>query len=89
MEPLVDAFKDLAALALTWLPLLFLGLIVYLIWRTVQLMPRVKPNLVEPESQSAVSWDDIAGVDEAAAELQDRSTLLIRVDSKAFLRRRQ
>jgi cell division protease FtsH len=71
----VDRFLDwlgmLGEAALTWLPLVFLGLIVYLIWRTLQVMPRVKPNVVEPASKSAVHWDDIAGVDEAAAELQE------------------
>src|SRR6185312_1997577 len=29
------------------------------------------PTEVEPDSKSAVGWDDIAGVDEAAAELQE------------------
>jgi cell division protease FtsH len=57
--------------ALTWLPLVFLGLIVYLVWRSLALMPRVKPTEVEPDSKSSVTWDDIAGVDEAAAELQE------------------
>ena len=35
------------------------------------LMPRVKPTEVEPDSKSVVTWEDIAGVDEAAAELQE------------------
>ena len=61
----------LGEVALTWLPLVFLGLIVYLIWRTVALMPRVKPHLVDPASESSVNWDDIAGVEDAAAELQE------------------
>ena len=34
-----------------------------------QLMPRVKPTSIEPSSKSAVTWNDVAGVDEAAAEL--------------------
>ena len=71
MELVFDFMDELGNLALTWLPLVFLGLIVYLIWRTLQVMPRVKPNLVEPASKAAVDWEDIAGVDEAAAELQE------------------
>jgi cell division protease FtsH len=71
----VDVFWDwlgmLGELALTWLPLVFLGLIVYLVWRSLALMPRVKPTEVEPDSKSSVTWDDIAGVDEAAAELKE------------------
>ena len=56
---------------LTWLPLLFFGLIAYLLWRTVQLMPRVKPTLVEPHSQSSVTWKDVAGLEEAKGEMQE------------------
>jgi cell division protease FtsH len=63
-----DSVKDSA---LTWLPLVFFGLLVYLVWRTLALMPRVKPTVVEPSSKSSVSWDDVAGVDEVRGELQE------------------
>ncbi len=62
---------DVGQGALTWLPLVFFGLIIWLLWRTLQLMPRIKPRLVEPHSSSSVSWDDVAGVEEARAELQE------------------
>src|ERR687884_1164170 len=71
MDRFGDWLGSLAGFALTWLPLVFFGLIVYLLWRTLEMMPRVKPKLVEPTSKSSVRWDDIAGVDEAAAELQE------------------
>ena len=71
MEAVLDWLGNLAAFALTWLPLVFFGLIVYLLWRSLALMPRVKPTEVVPDSKSSVTWDDIAGVDEAAAELQE------------------
>jgi len=71
VEKIVDILASLGEIALTWLPLVFFGLICYLLWRSLALMPRVKPTEVEPDSKSAVSWDDIAGVDEAAAELQE------------------
>ncbi|MFL5918117.1 MAG: AAA family ATPase, partial [Gaiellaceae bacterium] len=67
----MDFFNSIAEAALTWLPLVFFGLIVYLLWRTLAFMPRVKPAEIDPESKSAVSWEDIAGVDEAASELQE------------------
>jgi cell division protease FtsH len=57
------------AAALTWLPLVFFGLICYLLWRTVQMMPRVKPAQLRPDSASSVSWSDVAGAEEAKAEL--------------------
>src|SRR5271154_3817948 len=60
--------------ALTWIPVLFFLLmcvIVWLLWRTVKLMPRVKPNEITPGSASSVTWNDVAGLDEAKEELQE------------------
>jgi cell division protease FtsH len=72
MMPHAGAFLDqVADVALTWLPILFFGIIVYLLWRTMQLMPRVKPAAIEPNSQSAVGFEDVAGVTEAKAELHE------------------
>jgi cell division protease FtsH len=68
---IVDFLGALPSIALTWLPLVFFGLIIYLLWRTLAFMPRVKPAEIAPESKSSVAWEDIAGVDEAAAELQE------------------
>jgi cell division protease FtsH len=70
--PDVGAILDqVADVALTWLPILFFGVIVYLLWRTLQLMPRVKPSAIEPKSHSSVTFGDVAGVEEAKAELQE------------------
>jgi len=60
--------------AVTWIPVLFFLLmlvVVYLLWRTVKLMPRVKPMQITPGSSSAVTWEQVAGLDEAKAELQE------------------
>src|SRR6478609_4173009 len=57
--------------ALTWLPIAFFAILVFLIWRTIQLMPRVKPNLTEPNSTTSVSFADVAGVEDAKAELEE------------------
>src|SRR5215475_7229872 len=60
--------------AVTWLPVAFFVLmlvVVYLLWRTVKLMPRVKPMEITPGSSSAVTWAEVAGIDEAKAELQE------------------
>src|ERR671938_1113594 len=59
----------IGAAALTWLPLVFFGLICYLLWRTVQMMPRVKPAQLRPDSATSVRWSDVAGAEEAKAEL--------------------
>jgi cell division protease FtsH len=68
----VTHFLDrLPDLALTWLPLVFFGLIVYLLWRTLQLMPRIRPHSVEPNSKSSITWSDVAGLEEVKEELQE------------------
>jgi cell division protease FtsH len=71
VDAVFDFINGLPDFALTWFPLIFFGLIAYFLWRSLALMPRVKPAEIEPQSKSAVSWDDIAGVEDAAAELQE------------------
>src|SRR4051812_29664617 len=61
-------FRDGVA---AWLPLFFailLVLMVYILWRTLQVMPRVTAAKTIVAS-STVSWDDVAGLDEAKEEL--------------------
>jgi cell division protease FtsH len=56
-----------------WLPLFFailLVLMVYILWRTLQVMPRVTAAKTIT-SDSTVSWDDVAGLDEAKEELHE------------------
>jgi cell division protease FtsH len=55
-----------------WWPLLlflFYGLLLYLLWRLLEVMPRVKPASTVEDSTSTIAWSDIAGADEAKAEL--------------------
>src|SRR6476660_7297726 len=63
-----------ADFAVTWLPLSFFGILVltaWLLWKTVGMMPRVRPTHMDSRSKSAVSWDDVAGVEEVRAELME------------------
>jgi cell division protease FtsH len=60
--------------ALTWLPLGFFLLtaaIVFLLYRTLKVMPRVSPTHLAPDSRSAVTWNDVAGVEEVRSELME------------------
>src|SRR5919197_3548977 len=69
-----DFGSFMSGFALTWLPVLFFLLmcgVVYLLWKTVRLMPRVKPMEITPGSAVSVTWDDVAGLDEAKDELQE------------------
>ena len=56
---------------LTWVPILLFVVIIYLLWRTLQYMPRVKPSPIDTNAPGSVAWEDVAGVDEAKAELQE------------------
>jgi cell division protease FtsH len=60
---------DLENTLLTWLPIVFFGIVIVLLLYTLRLMPRAKPAPVVRGSQVDVSWDDVAGLDEAKEEL--------------------
>jgi cell division protease FtsH len=64
-------FTQLQSYALTWLPILFMGALVFLVWRTLRLMPQTKPQQIKPSSSSSVRWDDVAGCEEAKDELRE------------------
>jgi cell division protease FtsH len=55
----------------TVLTVLFMAAIVYVLWRTLKVMPKTKPVQLKPQANLEVGWDDIAGVDEAKYELQE------------------
>src|SRR4029077_18581513 len=74
LEMVGNFFHSLADFATTWLPLAFFAILVltaWLLWRTVGMMPRVKPTHTDTKSKSAVSWDDVAGVEEVRGELME------------------
>ena len=56
---------------LIWTPILFFGAIVYLLWRTLQAMPRVRPAAIEAQSGSTIGWGDVAGLEEVKEELSE------------------
>ena len=51
--------------------MVFMALIVFFLWRTMKLMPKTKPQEIKPDSAGSIKWDEVAGVDEAKAELQE------------------
>src|SRR5437763_3710507 len=72
MTPLLGTFMTgFENWALTWLPIIFMGLIVVLIGATLRYMPRTKPQQIKPESSDAIKWDDVAGAEEAKEEVQE------------------
>src|SRR3954470_17525737 len=63
-------FRDGIAACLPLFFAVLLILMVYILWRTLQVMPRVKAAKMLT-SDSNVSWDDVAGLDQAKGELRE------------------
>ena len=64
------AIESFTELALTWMPMLLFGLLVYFVWRSTQLVPRVKTKAIQP-TRTSVGWDQVAGLEEAKEELRE------------------
>ena len=62
---------DLENTLITWLPIVFFGVVIVLLLYTMRFMPRAKPAPVVKGSQVEVSWSDVAGLDEAKEELRE------------------
>jgi cell division protease FtsH len=63
-----------ADFATTWLPLAFFGILVltaWLLWKTVGMMPRIKPTNQAQKARSHTTWADVAGVEEVQSELME------------------
>jgi cell division protease FtsH len=66
--------EDLQGGAQNWIgvaTILFMVAMVVLIFRTMRLMPQNKPQEIKPSADGSIGWDDIAGVVEARAELEE------------------
>jgi cell division protease FtsH len=67
-------FHNAADFATTWLPLAFFGILIltaWLLWKTVGMMPRIKPAHADAKAKSSTTWADVAGVEEVRAELME------------------
>jgi cell division protease FtsH len=68
---IVEHIQDWATEWSSVFMIVFLTALLYVLWRTLKTMPRVKPQQIKPASNQSVAWKDIAGVDEAKGELQE------------------
>src|SRR3954451_19282342 len=66
-----SVFDDITNFMLTWMPLIFMGIICLLIGLTIRHMPRTKPQEIKPDSSQSTRWDDVAGAEEAKEELRE------------------
>ncbi len=69
--PGTSIFDDIKSFLLTWGPLLFMGAITVAIFMTLRFMPRTKPQEIKPDTSQSIRWQDVAGADEAKAELRE------------------
>src|SRR4051812_31562457 len=69
--PGTSFFDDMTNFMLTWLPLIFMGIICLLIGLTMRYMPRTKPKEIKPETSQSTRWADVAGAEEAKDELRE------------------
>ncbi|HMD57612.1 MAG TPA: AAA family ATPase [Solirubrobacteraceae bacterium] len=72
--PQTSITQEIQNFAVNWEPviaILFFVALIGLMWRTLKVMPRIKPQQIKPSSNRSVTFADIAGVDEAKAELQE------------------
>jgi len=72
--PHASITQEIQNWAVQWEPVLaivFFAALILLMWRTLKVMPRIKPQRIKPASNQSVTFEDIAGVDEAKAELKE------------------
>jgi cell division protease FtsH len=72
--PHISFTQEIQNWALNWEPviaILFFSALIFMMWRMLKVMPRIKPQRIKPASNQSVTFADIAGVDEAKAELQE------------------
>ena len=72
--PLASVAQAIQQFATDWggvVGLVFMAAIVYVLWRTLKMMPRTKPVQIKPHANQDIGWEDIAGVDEAKDELRE------------------
>jgi cell division protease FtsH len=72
--PHTSIAQDIQNWAYQWSPvvmILFFSALIFMMWRMLKVMPRIKPQQIKPASNQSVSFADIAGVDEAKAELAE------------------
>ncbi|HET9102302.1 MAG TPA: AAA family ATPase [Solirubrobacteraceae bacterium] len=64
-------YPDVFTFIQAWLPLIFMGVMVFAVVFLVKAMPRTKPEEIRPQSIPPIAWSEIAGAEEAKAELRE------------------
>jgi cell division protease FtsH len=65
------SWDDVENWMVVWLPIVFMALIAIFLLMTLRYMPRTRPQQIKPSSAGAISWQDVAGVEESKDELRE------------------
>jgi len=69
---MVSDFLDwFQTFAIAWIIPVCFVLLVWFAWKMARALPSTKPKTIDPRSDSSVRWEDVAGVEEARAELEE------------------
>jgi cell division protease FtsH len=63
-------YTDVYSWLQSWLPIIFMGLLVVAVFWLMRLMPKTGPSQIKPDSSPQIGWSEIAGADEAKDELR-------------------
>jgi cell division protease FtsH len=67
IERIRDGLNEWSAI----LGILFMALLVFIIWRSIKMIPRTAPQTLKPAARTAVTWEEVAGADDAKEELME------------------
>src|SRR4051812_43801976 len=76
VSALGETLRQVMDVLVTLLPLLLVGLLIFVLWRSLQAMPRPNTKAIKPYRGKTVRWADVAGLEEAPAELAEIVELL-------------
>ncbi len=67
----LDGFRDFIDQWASVISIVFIGLLVYVMFRMLSVMPKTKPQEIKASKRSGIGWSDIAGVEGTKDELRE------------------
>jgi cell division protease FtsH len=64
-------YANVTSFLQAWLPIIFMGMLVVAVIALMRHMPKTKPVEIAPEKSPPISWEEIAGCEQAKDELRE------------------